>query len=64
METMDFYRWKQEYSQQELHALITEGTGKDLGDIIDLQPLERGKSGRIYRLRIVGSRQSFIIGPI
>ena len=62
METMDFYRWKQEYSQQELRALITEGTGKDLGDIIDLQPLERGKSGRIYRLRIVGSRQSFIIG--
>ena len=62
LETMDFYRWTHAYSQQELHALITKGTGKDLGEILDLQPLERGKSGRIYRLRIVGSRQTYTIG--
>ena len=62
METSDFYRWKQVYSQAEIKALIEAGTDRDLGDILDLVPLERGRSGRIYRLRIVGSRNTYTIG--
>lgn len=61
-ETTDFYRWKVTYTQRQLSELIRRKSGMDFGDIIDLVPLERGSSGRIVRLKIVGTRQSFIIG--
>lgn len=61
-ETSDFYRWKVNYSQQELRTLIEDKTKMSFGDILDLVPLERGKSGRIWRLKIVGSKASFTIG--
>lgn len=61
-ETTDFYRWHVTYTQQQLSSLIAEKLKPGLGDIIDLQPLERGKSGRICRLRIVGTEGDFIIG--
>ena len=61
-ETPDFYRWTVEYTQQELTSLVNSKLKDDLGDIIDLIPLERGKSGRIWKLKIVGSKKSFIIG--
>ena len=61
-ETTDFYRWRVEYTQQELHDLITEKMKMDLGDILDLVPVERGKSGRLCKLKIVGSKRSFTIG--
>lgn len=61
-ETHDFYRWKVEYTQKQLAELIHRKSGMDFGDILDLIPLERGTSGRIIRLKIVGTRQSFIIG--
>ena len=62
LETMDFYRWKQEYSQEDIRRLIERGTGKDLGNILDLVPLERGLSGRIYKLRIIGSKRTYTVG--
>ena len=61
-ETTDFYRWKVEYTQEELSRLIHRKTGMDFGPIIDLIPLERGSSGRITKLKIVGVRRSFTIG--
>ena len=61
-ETTDFYRWKVAYTQPELSELIRRKSGMDFGEIVDLVPLERGTSGRIVRLKIVGTRQSFIIG--
>ena len=61
-QTTDFYRWTITYSQQQLHDLIMAKTGIDFGDIIDLEPLARGTSGRIFRLKIVGSKRSLIIG--
>lgn len=61
-ETTDFYRWTVRYSQSEISALVRERSGIDFGDIIDLQPLERGTSGRIVRLRIVGSLRTMVIG--
>ena len=62
LETQDFYRWTVEYAQEELSALIRKKTGVDFGDILDLQPVERGKSGRLLKLRIVGSRRTMVIG--
>jgi SpoIID/LytB domain protein len=61
-ETPDFYRWRVEYTQEELTELVNRKLKLDLGDIIDLVPLDRGKSGRIWRLQIVGSNRSFTIG--
>ena len=61
-ETQDFYRWTIDFTQAELADLIRRKSGLDFGEIIDLQPLERGKSGRISRLKIVGTRLTRIIG--
>ena len=61
-ETADFYRWKVSYSQEELSSLIRERSGIDYGEIIALEPLERGTSGRIIRLRIIGTERVTTIG--
>ena len=61
-ETPDFYRWHVDYTQERLRSLISEKMKMDLGDILDLVPLERGRSGRISRLKIVGTKMSFTIG--
>ena len=61
-ETPDFYRWTVRYTQRELTELVSHKLKMDLGDILDLEPLERGRSGRIWKLRIVGSKRSFTIG--
>ena len=61
-ETPDFYRWRVGYSQEELSELVERRLHLDLGTIEDLVPLERGKSGRIWKLRLVGSKRSFTIG--
>lgn len=61
-ETTDFYRWSQTYSQAEVKQLLEKKLEVQFGDIIDLIPLSRGKSGRIYRLKIVGKERTLIIG--
>ena len=61
-ETNDFYRWKVIYSQSELSGLVTERSGFDFGIIEDLRPVERGASGRIIRLEIVGSKMTRTVG--
>ena len=61
-ETTDFYRWTQIYSQAEVKQLLEEKLEAQFGNIIDLIPLERGKSGRIYRLKIIGTQRTLIIG--
>ena len=61
-ETTDFYRWKVRYTQEELAELIRTNTKTDYGDIIDLIPVQRGPSGRICKLKIVGSLKTMTIG--
>ena len=61
-ETPDFYRWTVAYTQEELTELVSRKLKMDFGDILDLIPLERGRSGRIWKLKIVGSKRSFTIG--
>ncbi len=61
-ETADFYRWKVSYTQEELSALIRGKREEDYGDIIDLIPVERGASGRLKRLKIIGTKKTMIIG--
>ena len=61
-ETTDFYRWKMEYTQEELSALILKRSGIDYGQIIDLVPIARGTSGRLWKLKIVGTKRTLTIG--
>jgi SpoIID/LytB domain protein len=61
-ETPDFYHWTVEYSKTELSSLVEQKMKLGLGEIVDLIPLERGKSGRIWKLRLVGTERSFTIG--
>lgn len=61
-ETTDFYRWKVTYTQDELSALILKRSGVDYGQIIDLIPIARGTSGRLWKLKIVGTKQTLTIG--
>lgn len=61
-ETTDFYRWTVKYDPDELGEIVKQRLQVDLGRIVDLQPLERGPSSRLYRLKIVGSRETLIIG--
>ncbi len=61
-ETTDFYRWKVEYTQDEISKLVFQRSGVDYGRIIDLIPIARGTSGRLYKLKIVGEKKTQIIG--
>ena len=61
-ETIDFYRWEVNYSQDELSAILSSRTGVDFGRVVALEPLSRGESGRITRLRISGEKRTLIIG--
>lgn len=61
-ETSDFYRWRVEYTQEQLQMLITEKLEIDFGHIIDLIPMERGTSGRLSKLKIIGDRKTLVIG--
>jgi SpoIID/LytB domain protein len=61
-ETQDFFRWRIDYSPEELADLIAARLGVNLGPIRDLRPLARGPSGRIYRLKIVGEKDYLILG--
>ncbi len=58
----DFYRWTISYTQEKLAALIHEKSGFDFGELKDLVPVERGESGRLVRLKIVGSKKTLIVG--
>ena len=61
-ETRDFYRWRVEYAPEELAEIIQSRIGAALGRIQDIRALERGPSGRIHRLKVIGSRDYVVIG--
>jgi SpoIID/LytB domain protein len=61
-ETESFFRWTVEYSRRELEEILYEKSGFDFGALLELEPLDRGPSGRIRRLRVVGSKMSMIVG--
>ena len=61
-ETVDFYRWTEVYDKSELSALIARRSGVEVGEILSIEPLERGESGRIWKLKIVGSLSTLIVG--
>lgn len=61
-ETQDYHRWTVRYSPDELAAIIRERSGIDFGEIIELKPIKRGPSGRIYELEIIGTKHRMTVG--
>ena len=61
-ETKDFYRWTVQYTATELSEIIRERSGIDFGEILDLVPIKRGPSARLYEMQIVGSKRTMVIG--
>ena len=61
-ETVDFYRWKTVYDRKTLSELVSRRSGIEIGEIREIIPLERGLSGRICRLKIVGSKKTMVVG--
>jgi SpoIID/LytB domain protein len=61
-ETTEFFRWRIEYSQDDLAEIICRRSGIEFGQIVDLVPMERGKSSRLIRLKIVGTNKTLTIG--
>ena len=61
-ETADFYRWKVTYSQEKIQQLFEEKLKMNFGSILDMKAVERGKSGRISKLQIIGTEKTFTIG--
>ena len=62
LETPDYYRWKVEYSVHQISDIFRRKSGLDIGDIVDLRPIKRGPSGRIYELEIEGNKSTVTIG--
>ena len=61
-ETPDFYRWRTEFTQEQVQQWVKEKLGDDFGLITDLQPVLRGPGGRLVKLRVVGTKQQLVVG--
>ena len=62
LETPDYYRWTVEYTTAQVSDIFRRKSGLDIGDIVDLRPVKRGPSGRIYELEIQGTKSTVTIG--
>lgn len=61
-ETADFFRWKIEYRREELEELLRNKSGMDFGTLMGIEPVQRGPSGRIFRLLIRGTKKTLTVG--
>jgi SpoIID/LytB domain protein len=61
-ETVDFFRWKVRYEREELESVLHAKSGFDFGTLMELLPVQRGPSGRIAKLRIVGTKKALTVG--
>ena len=55
------FRWEVSYSRQQLEGIIRNNTGEDIGTLFDILPCNRGKSGRLTEVAILGSRKNIRI---
>jgi len=60
--TKDFFRWEVEISQEKISNLLKEKLNIDFGDVLDLIPVERGASGRLIKLKIIGTKAEKTVG--
>lgn len=61
-QTVDYHDWEVTYTQQELSELVERKLSLGLGTLLQIEPLQRGASGRIRLLRLKGSNRTVEIG--
>lgn len=61
-QTQDFMSWEAEWSREDVSRMVAGKSGVDLGMIQQFIPLERGESGRIYKLEIKGDKRTLVVG--
>ena len=61
-ETTDFYQWTEVLDPRKTGSLIERKFGVMTGPVKALEPLQRGESGRICLLRIVGELKTITVG--
>ena len=61
-ETTDFYEWTEILDPVALGGIIERKFGVMTGPVKTLEPLERGESGRISKLRITGEYKTITVG--
>lgn len=61
-ETLNFYRWQVTYTRRELEDILKKKSGIDFGNLQHIIPLDRGPSGRIYKLKIIGTKRTVVVG--
>ncbi|GAB4333976.1 MAG: hypothetical protein Kow0037_12390 [Calditrichia bacterium] len=54
-EVKKYFRWEVNYTRSELEEIVKRKTGQDIGIIFDIIPIERGKSGRLKEIELIGS---------
>jgi SpoIID/LytB domain protein len=57
----EYYRWQVSYGRKELEEIIKRKSGHNIGLLKELKPLDRGESGRISRLAIIGSEGTLVL---
>ncbi len=55
------FRWDVTYNRAEFEKIIARNTGQDIGTFYDIIPLERGVSGRLMLIEILGSHKNLKI---
>ncbi len=61
-ETADFFRWREEYGRDELASLVSERSGVSIGELVSMEAIVRGESGRIKKLKITGTECTLTVG--
>ncbi len=61
-ETPDFFRWREEYGRDELASLVSERSGVNIGELVSMEAIVRGESGRIKKLKITGTECTLTVG--
>lgn len=59
--TKKYFRWSVRYSKEELSQIIANKTRQNIGNLVEIVPLERGVSGRLKRAELRGTRKSIVI---
>jgi len=58
----NLFRWQVTYTQEELTQIIHQKMGDELGELLEIEPLERGDSGRLIYMNLVGTKKTIKVG--
>ena len=56
-----YFRWEETCSRQRLEEIIKRKTGVNIGTFYSIEPIKRGRSGRLIEIEILGSRRNLKI---